>query len=126
MISGLTLPLLMDHTEIQKPIIGCESWVGVDDYLQESDFYNRAVKFLEDIDWQDLVRICSSQRDGIACSLSDNYSLGQYNMVRQIKFDDGKLWAARLRLPALEEGRVDYLDTANAVSSEVASMKFLK
>lgn len=109
----------------EKVDVGSSSWVGTEEYEDDSEFAQRANKFLREINWDRLTKICSERRN-IPCQLSERFSIGHFNMVRQIEFQDGILWIARLRMPDLEDGAHLYPDVERAMSSEVACMKFLK
>ena len=107
--------------------LGSASWIGADEY-DGDEFYERAIAFFAAVKWDELVSISSRLRHGISCQLGEKYSIGHFNMVRQVVFADGISWVARLRLPPLDAvfGRRERLDSASILKSEVASMKFLK
>ncbi|KAK9860170.1 uncharacterized protein MYU51_010513 [Penicillium brevicompactum] len=104
--------------------VGSDTWVGTDVYEDDSEFTQRVNKLLQDIKWDYLTTICSNHRD-IPCYLSDKFSIGHFNMVRQVVFEDGKFWIVRLRMPDLGDGHLQE-DVRKALSSEVACMKFFR
>lgn len=79
---------------------GSAAWVGTDEYEDNGEFSKRAKIFLNDIKWDYLTAICSKYRQGVQCHLAEKFSIGHFNMVRQVVFEDG-LWIARLRMPDL-------------------------
>lgn len=104
--------------------LGSASWIGTGEYEDDSEFTERANKFLQDIKWDRLATICANHRD-MPCYLSEKFSIGHFNMVRQVVFEDGKHWAVRLRMPDLEDDH-HRQDVSKALSSEVACMKFFR
>lgn len=104
--------------------IGSATWVGTDEYEDDSEFTQRANNFLQNIDWDRLIKVCSNHRD-IPCHLSEKFSIGHFNMVRQVVFEDGRLWIVRLRMPDLDDGHL-HQDVRKSLSSEVACMKFFR
>ncbi|PGH20359.1 hypothetical protein AJ80_03627 [Polytolypa hystricis UAMH7299] len=89
--------------------------VGTDNITPEPDevlgdkivwhrLYTRATLFFEQVEWGELAAIVSRHRDGISCSYHEKFSLGHFNMVRQIEFEDGVKWVARLRMPKIGGG----------------------
>ena len=63
--------------------------------------------YLEEIDFNGLVNITSSLRDGMFCEIVAEY-FGHYNLVYRIQFEDGVQWIARIPLPfRLYESLVD-------------------
>lgn len=53
--------------------------------------------YLELIDFENLVAYASSMRDGMPCSIVDEWH-GQYNLVYDIEFEDSSQWIARIPL----------------------------
>lgn len=117
----------MDVDNISPVPIGSDSWLGASEYRPGSFLHNRATKFFETTKWDILLDIASKYRGGDTGRYVTGYSIGHFNMVRRIVFDDGKSYVARLRLPdeGFGEGR-EKLDVAKAMEIEVASMKFFR
>ena len=94
----------------------------------EDDRYNAETrKFFGAFKWEVLASIASAVRKGARCSYTDKYSIGQFNMVRRLNFDDGVSWVARIRLPAeATPVELDRYDGRRAFDIEIASMKFFK
>src|SRR5436190_14196404 len=55
-------------------------------------------EFLESIDFDHLISVCSSLRNGIRCRIADEY-LGDENLVYEVKFEDD--WCCIARIPML-------------------------
>ncbi len=72
--------------------------------------------------------IASRHRNGVECSYSPKFSIGQFNLVRRLVFDDGGAsWVARVRLPPeATPAPLACYDTRRAFEVEIASMKFFK
>ena len=104
--------------------LGLDSWQGAGQYEQESWFSQRAIEFLPTIQWDLLAARCSQSHHGIPCEISEKFSIGHHNMVRQVKFEDGELWVVRVRMPGFENSSPDQVK--RILSSEVASMRFLR
>lgn len=109
-------------------LLGSTSWDGADAYEVGEEFHQRATAFFAAVKWDQLMSISSRLHDGVPCTVGEKFSIGHFNMVRRIVFEDGISWVARLRLPRL--GAVisdrETLDEAKTLKVEVASMRFLK
>ncbi|EXJ80739.1 hypothetical protein A1O3_07023 [Capronia epimyces CBS 606.96] len=119
----------MNHSQMNPAaLLGSASWDGSDAYEAGGAFHHRATAFFAAVKWDQLVSRCSRLHGGIPCSLGEKFSIGHFNMVRRIVFEDGTSWVARLRLPRLGAvlGDREMLDEARTLQVEVASMKFLK
>lgn len=112
----------------QDDSLGSASWIGAGAYEAGGDFDQRATTFLATVKWDALASISSGLRDGIPCHFTDKFSIGHFNMVRRIVFDDGVSWVARVRMPELGAvfGERELLSVASTLRVEVASMKFIK
>ena len=108
--------------------LGSASWKGATDYETGDKFHERATAFFVAVKWDVLASLCSSLRDGIPCELGGNFSIGHFNMVRRVAFEDGISWVARLSLPSLKAASGDdgAHDRASSFKVEIASMRFLK
>jgi len=110
------------------PQLGSGAWTNAPEYEEGGEHHLRATEFLAAINWEGLCKLASTHRGGIHCHISENYSLGNFNMVRALEFSDGTTWVARPRLPDLgvvSESR-GTLGFARVMESEVAIMKFLR
>ena len=76
--------------------LGSSSWLSADGYEPGSALHSRATTFLSTVKWDVLVDIASKHKNGMSCRYEDNFSIGHFNMVRRIVFDDGVSWVARL------------------------------
>lgn len=117
----------MAVVENRAALLGSASWNGAADYKTGDEFYERATAFFAAVKWDVLASISSSLRNGIPCEFGEKFSIGHFNMVQRIVFEDGISWVARLRLPLLKAvfgGRE--LDSASSLKIEIASMKFFK
>ena len=103
-------------------------WLGAGEYDEEDVFYDRAEAFLREINWDVLIQVCSEAHRHIGCRLHEKYSLGHFNLVRHVIFEDGEEWIARLRLPDIPEffGQRELLDVKSIMKSEVAATKYLR
>ncbi|KAM0296221.1 hypothetical protein ACHAPM_010481 [Fusarium culmorum] len=136
--------------------LGSDSWFGLDQLDSgqlDPDERECAVATLAAINWQSLLTIASNlrnganprndsnlpsgsnphtdsnPRDGVSCTFTESFTMGQSNMVRRIQFSDGISWVARVRITqpdkSIPTGR-ELLGFADVVGIEVASMKFFK
>ena len=111
--------------EASPSAIGSDSWLGADEYESGSALHDRATKFLSTINWDVLADIASKHRDGMSCRYEDKFSIGHFNMVRRIVFEDSMSWVARLRLPNDDAfAEREALEGLKAMEIEIASMKF--
>ncbi len=108
--------------------LGSASWNGAADYETGGEFHERATAFFAAVKWDVLISLCSSLRNGIPCEFGERFSIGHFNMVRRIIFEDGISWVARLNLPSLRAafGDQEVLERPLCLKVEIASMKFLK
>ena len=109
------------------PPIGSDSWIGADSYDTDDQHNVEAVRFFNHVKWGVLASIASRRRNGVGCSYAPKFSIGQFNLVRRLNFDDGARWAARVRLPpeATPAPLANY-DGRRAFEVEIASMRFFK
>ncbi|CAI7648176.1 unnamed protein product [Penicillium manginii] len=114
----------MESSTSDQVDVGSATWLGTDEYENDSEFTQRANNFLRDTKWDRLISVCCELGHS-KCRLSEKFSIGHFNMVRQVVFDDGKSWIVRLRMPDLDDSSA-HQDVKRALSSEVACMKFLK
>ena len=107
--------------------LGSGSWLGADEYEPGSALHSRATDFVSNVNWDVLTDIASTHREGMPCRYEGNFSIGHYNMVRRIDFDDGVSWVARLRLPSddMFAGR-QLLENSKVMEIEITSMKFFR
>ncbi|KAL7928021.1 hypothetical protein V8C35DRAFT_285584 [Trichoderma chlorosporum] len=108
--------------------LGSDSWIGADATQSDDAFHQRASAFVAAVKWDALLSISSHIRHGIPCKASDEFSVGHFNMVRRIVFDDQVSWVARLRMPPISDVPADResASVARIMQVEVAGMKFLK
>ena len=110
-------------------LLGSSSWFGADAHniADEvgSGLHERATSFLATVKWDTLTSLASSLRNGIPCRTEKTFSVGHYNMVKHIGFEDGINWVARLRLPTLKAvfHRHELLDVVSILKIEIVSMK---
>lgn len=111
--------------------IGDCAWRNDKDY--HGEYADRIEKFTTNIDTDALLKFASTLRDGRACTISDNFSVGNFNLVRKIRFDDDIDWIARLRMPPIDEHDGDGVTSGlNAkqvrreMESELATMEFIR
>lgn len=108
--------------------LGSDSWVGASDYDEGDELHTRVSEFIKGINWKRLTEVASDLRKGSKCRLSEKYSVGHFNLVRKLVFEDGVSWIARLRLPLLQNvfGTREALDVASSMRIEIATAKYLK
>jgi hypothetical protein len=108
------------HFGDQWPKTLCETW-------DETD----REEYLEHIDFEALVDVASSLRNGMPCEIINEY-LGHYNLVYYIEFEDTLQWVARIPLihrhyicedEALEETVQQYLFKSMIAAHTFARMK---
>lgn len=109
---------------------GSAAWTSGEEYGGE--YAARINRFTNRIDEKALLSYASSLHGDRPCTLSPEFSVGSFNLVRKIQFDDGVEWIVRLRMPPI-------LDDGNAVAappaqetisldmqSELATMEFVR
>ncbi|KAI9748299.1 MAG: hypothetical protein M4579_007262 [Chaenotheca gracillima] len=104
------------------------SWAKANRYEPGEELHNRATQFVKTVKWDLLAFRCAKLRGNIPCQFEEKYSVGHFNMVRHLVFQDGTSWIARLRMPSLdsEVRDSDVLESDQIIKVEVASMKFLR
>lgn len=103
-------------------------WVGSEPYEEGDPFHERAEAFLQAVNWEVLIQICSEAHRHVGCRLHEKYSLGHFNLVRHVIFEDGEEWIARLRLPDISavSGQRELLDVESIMKSEIAATNYLR
>lgn len=110
--------------------IGSEAWTNGVEYGGE--YIDRINQFIADIDDNALTSCASSLRENQPCTLSPRFSVGNFNLVRKIQFEDGVEWVARLRMPAMADedggkfGAVSPEKMLLDFQSELATMEFVR
>lgn len=85
----------------QPLLVGSETWTGGEQY---GDAYSARIQYFQTSFSQSaLLAHASSVRGGVACRLTDKFTVGSFHFVKKIVFDDGVEWIARLRMPSIEE-----------------------
>ncbi len=107
--------------------LGSDAWLGAEEYENHEELYERAITFFASVNWGSLARHASTIRNGVGCHLSGKYSLGHFNLVRRIIFEDGVNWIARLRLPQvdMDEEERGALDRVSAMRLEMATANYI-
>ncbi len=102
-------------------------WVGSEQY-EEGPFQDRAEAFLREVNWDILIQICSEAHRHLGCKLHEKFSLGHFNLLRHVIFEDGEEWIARLRLPDIPAvfGGRELLDVESIMKCEIAVTKYLR
>jgi hypothetical protein len=107
--------------------LGSDAWLDANGIDEESELHTRATTFVAAIKWENLKTLASGIR-GMACELSDKYSLGHYNLVKRLTFVDGVSWIVRLRLPQLPSvfGAREAMKAVDCMSIEIATMNYIR
>ncbi|OAR05683.1 hypothetical protein LLEC1_06409 [Akanthomyces lecanii] len=108
---------------------GSAAWTNGEEYGGE--YAERINQFIQQINEKALLSYASSLRGNQPCTLSPKFSVGSFNFVRKIQFDDGVGWAARLRMPPMPEERSAVASPPARemmlldMQSELATMEFV-
>ena len=86
----------MSTTSGTATVLGSDPWIGADATEPDDEFHQRASMFIAAVNWDALLSLSSRLRHGISCKISDKFSIGHFNMLRRIIFDDQVSWIARL------------------------------
>ncbi|OAA70627.1 Aminoglycoside phosphotransferase [Cordyceps fumosorosea ARSEF 2679] len=105
--------------------VGSAAWTGATEHTDE--YAERIVQFLKYTDESALCDYASGLRNGIDCTVCPEFAVGSNHMVRKLRFEDGKEWVARMRMPPIW-GDDDLGSGAMnvAMSSELATMAFVR
>lgn len=103
-------------------------WLGSEEYEEGDTLHERAEAFLREVNWDVLIQICSEARRHLGCKLHEKFSLGHFNLVRHVIFEDGEEWIARLRLPDIPAvfGQRELLNVESIMKCEIAATKYLR
>lgn len=104
--------------------IESDAWSTINESGYDECSRQKIAQLMKGIKWDNLIKICSDHRHGVACQLSEKVSTGSSNLVRQIIFEDGQRWVARFSIPREDSYR--YKDTSQTMSCFVATMRCLK
>ncbi|OAA57010.1 Protein kinase-like domain protein [Niveomyces insectorum RCEF 264] len=110
--------------------VGSDAWTNGKEYGDETA--EAIDKFQKTINEEALRVHASKLRGNRPCSISHEFSVGNFNLVRKVKFDDGVQWIARLRMPPVSHDEMSAQETADMgkktlfdMQSELATMEFL-
>ncbi|KAM3548685.1 hypothetical protein MY1884_009073 [Beauveria asiatica] len=109
---------------------GSAAWTSGEEYGGE--YAVRINQFMDKINEKALLSYASLLRGGELCTLSPEFSVGSFNLVRKIQFDDGVEWVVRLRMPPmLGEGSGMASPPSREsmildIQSELATMEFVR
>ncbi|KAI5861327.1 kinase-like domain-containing protein [Durotheca rogersii] len=104
--------------------VGSDAWTGGKEY--EGEHAERICQFRDIVNQEALKAYTSKLRQNQPCTLSPEFSVGQDNLVRKIRFDDGVEWIARLRMPPMEGESSRPEATLLEMQSELATMEFVR
>lgn len=110
--------------------LGSAAWTGGEEY--EGEYADRIDQFMGRINETALLSYASSLRGNQPCTISSEFSVGSFNLVRKVQFDDGIEWIVRLRMPSMADhgsGMVPHASTEwtfSDMQSEIATMEFVR
>ncbi|KAK3377280.1 hypothetical protein B0T24DRAFT_620845 [Lasiosphaeria ovina] len=110
--------------------LGSAAWTGGEEYGGE--YADRINQFTGQVSEKALLSYASSLRGNQPCTISSEFSVGNFNLVRKIRFDDGVEWIARLRMPPIAGQETEMApDWARQkmhldMRSELATMEFIR
>lgn len=81
--------------------VGSAAWTGGEEYAGE--YSERINQFTDQINQKALLGYASALRGNRPCTISREFSVGNFNLVRKTQFDDGVQWIARLRMPPMPD-----------------------
>ncbi|EGX92905.1 Protein kinase-like domain [Cordyceps militaris CM01] len=108
--------------------LGSTAWTNGEEY-GGGEYTMRINRFIDTVNEKALLSHASLLRGEQPCTLSREFSVGHFNLVRKIQFDDGVEWVVRLRMPPMpEEGSVMASPESIMVEmqSELATMEFVR
>jgi hypothetical protein len=80
-------------------LLGSESWTNEPRY---QNAYRARLDFvLGKVSVLTLQKLGSLLRNGLECTVSNNFSAGDFNLVKKITFEDEVRWIVRIRLPPI-------------------------
>ncbi|KAK5998752.1 hypothetical protein PT974_01134 [Cladobotryum mycophilum] len=82
-------------------LLRSDAWIGLERY--EDEYVDRIIQFNKQINLDALKSYVSMLRENRPCQISAKFSVGVFNLVRKITFDDGVQWIARLRMPPIPD-----------------------
>jgi hypothetical protein len=107
--------------------IGSDSWIGADAYEADDECNAQTIKFFKSVKWDILASIASDHRGGESCIYANKYSIGQFNLVRRLDFQDGVSWVVRVRLPPeATPASLEAYDSQRAFEIEVTSLMLFR
>ncbi|OAA56859.1 Protein kinase-like domain protein [Cordyceps fumosorosea ARSEF 2679] len=109
---------------------GSAAWMSGEEYGGE--YAVRIKQFINKIDEKALLSYASSLRGEQPCTISPEFSVGSFNLVHKIQFNDGVEWVARLQMPPIRDGGSVMVSPATQermildMQSELATMEFVR
>jgi hypothetical protein len=113
--------------------VGSDAWTNGEEYGGE--YADRIRHFLPKIDEGKLLEHAElvRQKKKGSCTLHPKFSVGQDNLVRKIRFDDGVEWIVRLRMPPFPGSGSDlgpdlnnHVHARQSFQSELDTMDFVR
>jgi hypothetical protein len=121
------------HCPIPRKGLVSAKWNGISEIFRSD---SPAAKGFEDVlklaDLDGLRTIASNLRGGQNCIISDKYTCGAYNLVFEIRFEDGISWIARLRSVSCMQAVSEELlfespkYKQHITESEIATMRYVR
>lgn len=109
---------------------GSAAWTNGEEYSGE--YTERINQFIDKINEKALISYASLLRGNQLCTVSPQFSVGSFNLVRKIQFEDGVEWIVRLRMPPIPgQGSGMASPTTRErmlldLQSELATMEFVR
>ncbi|KAF1960332.1 hypothetical protein CC80DRAFT_544786 [Byssothecium circinans] len=106
------------------------AWTSGAEYGGE--YAKRINQFNDKINQRALLTYASLLRGSRPCTLSPKFSVGSFNLVRKIQFDDGVEWIVRLRMPPIPDQGSGMASPPTRermlldMESELATMEFVR
>lgn len=106
-------------TSLNTHPLPSSQWIGREtlENAPTSPFHELIVKFVARLDLDALCNIASTLRSGVDCQVSEQFTFGSENVVREIVFKDGIVWIARLYFRDVPP---------DMVKSEAITMQYVK
>ena len=94
-------------------------WNGRETLINEpnNSFHKLIVEFLARVDFDALCDLASTLRSGVECHVSEQFTFGSENVIREVVFKDGMVWIARLCIRNVQPA---------VVRSEAVTMQYVK
>jgi hypothetical protein len=110
---------MLPHEASDVVRLPSDTWTGFDTWGNDPNHWivKKISLFLCSLDVDALQQISTSRRGGRHCTISDRFACGSENILKELVYEDGIVWVARIPLER---------QAPEVIRSEVTTMRYIK